>query len=145
MKRYFFCVDADNRAILTPSDAGEIEFKEYEGARVKVINADDGGFKLNMEIMADGWVIYRSEFHIDVELTSAQIRSLENAWYICSIVMPPLCGPLFWIRRRLFFSLVLRDSKVREIFTKWISNASRSYFITKPNLVAPGPVAIEAI
>lgn len=144
MKRYFFYVDADNRAILTPSDAGEIKFKEYEGARVSIINAGNGSFKLEMHYMEDGWILYRSEYHTDVELTPAQIRSLENAWHTCS-VMPILYWPRLWFRRKIFFSLVLRDSKVREIFTTWISNSSRSSYITKPNLVVSGPVAIEVL
>lgn len=143
IKRDYYCVDADNRVVLMPIETDVISFSDYfNRAHITIEKAEDGGSILEMSMLSD-WEpprIFSTKFHTNVALTSAQIKSLENAWFIC-YKMPVTYHPQYF--HRLYFSLVIRDPVAREIFSEWISHAKRNRYFIRPDFIAPGPVAFE--
>ena len=143
-----YCLDADNFKIIFPMNLSPIYMgTSFHGAYVSVIKSDIDKWTLTVTITLGCEIakkVFESSLTIDRKPDELQIKQLKNAWTLCHYMF----SPRFYKRRlfhKLFFSLALRDSFVRSIFQEWIKEAKHNKYIVIPNLIAPGPVAIEEL
>ena len=148
MKIDNYCLDADNFKIIFPMNLSPIYMgTSFHGAYVSVIKSDIDKWTLTVTIHRGDDVcrkVFCSSMTVDQKPNELQIEQLRNAWTLCNY----MTSTFFYKRRlfhKLFFSVALRDSYVRSIFQEWIKEAKHNKYIVIPNLIAPGPVAIEEL
>lgn len=149
MKIDNYCLDADNYRIIFPMEHPSPIYMDtsWHKASVSVIQSDVDKWTLTVTIIHGCEVpekVLESSKTIGLKPDELQIKQLENAWTLCHY----MTSDHIYKRRlfhKLFFSLAIRDSFVRSVFQEWVQEAGNNKYIKIPNLIAPGPVAIEEL
>lgn len=148
MRTDFYCLDADNKVFIAP----EREYvmvappnTAYHPVALSEKKLENGQSELSVEVWHGCIVsekVFESSLIVDSALDDLQRQQLANAWTVCYYMSGYYRKRLF---HRLFFSLVLRDPVIRDIFQHWISQSQQNHHIVVPNLVAAGPTTLLTI
>lgn len=146
MKTDFYCLDADNQTFIFPEMQqvkASMPNTAFHPATVSAEKREDEKWELTISIIHGCYKavkVFESSIVVDQCPDELQLAQLRNAWTICNRMTEYYKWKLF---HKLFFSLVLRDSWVRNVFQEWVKQATRNRHIRVPNLIAPGPIAAE--
>lgn len=151
MKTLHICLDADNLYCYQISpDPDKYEYAWINGSGFPEALIEKHGDHITIvqlygcEILKE---LYRINIPIDRPLDELELKHFRKAWTLCFYAKVNLRRynsriSLLWTK--VFFTLVLREPYLRDLFTKAMESPEfPSKHILKPNLVAPGPVAVE--